>query len=37
MFDADCGEHINTLCVQNTEFLNLTVGGKYTTHHGLEG
>jgi len=37
MFDAICREHTNTLCGQNTEFLNVTVGGTYTPHIGLEG
>jgi len=37
MFDNNSREHINTLCGQNTEFLNVTVGGTCTTHYGLEG
>jgi hypothetical protein len=29
--------HINTLCVQNVEFLNVTAGGTYSDHWALEG
>jgi hypothetical protein len=37
MFDTNSRENINTLCGQNTEFLNVTVDGTYTAHCGLEG
>jgi hypothetical protein len=30
-------EHINTLCEQNVEFVNVKPGGKYSDHWGLEG
>jgi len=29
-------KHINTLCGQNTEFLNVTAGGTYSNHWALE-
>ena len=38
---AVCSEihtkHINTQCGQNTEFLIVTYGGKYSDHWVLEG
>jgi len=30
-------KHINTLCGQNVELLNGTVGGTYSDHWALEG
>jgi len=30
-------KHINTLCGQNTEFLNVTASGTYSDHWALEG
>jgi hypothetical protein len=30
-------KYINTLSGQNTEFLNVTVGGTYSDHWALEG
>ena len=30
-------KHINTLCGQNTEFLNVKAGGTYSDHWDLEG
>ena len=30
-------KHINTLCGQNAEFLNVTAGGIYSDHWALEG
>jgi hypothetical protein len=30
-------KHINTLCGQNTVFLNVTAGGTYSDHWALEG
>ena len=30
-------KHINTLCGQNVEFLNVTAGGTYSDHGTLEG
>ena len=29
-------KHTNTLCGQNTEFLNVTAGGTYSDHWALE-
>ena len=37
MFDTISREHKNSLWGQNTDFLNVTVGGNYTTHYVLEG
>ena len=38
---AVCAEintkHINTLCGQNTEFVNVTAGGTYSDYWALEG
>ena len=38
---AVCSEihtkHINTLCGQNVEFVNVKPGGKYSDHWALEG
>ena len=38
---AVCSEintkHINTLCGQNAEFMNVTAGGTYSDHWTLEG
>ena len=38
---AVCSEihtkHINTLCGQNVELLNVTVSGTYSDHWALEG
>jgi len=38
---AVCSEihakHINTLCGQNTQLLNVKVGGTYSDHWALEG
>jgi len=38
---AVCSEihikHINSLCGQNTEFVNVTAGGIYSDHWALEG
>ena len=38
---AVCSEihskHINTLCGQNIEFLNVKPGGTYSDHWALEG
>jgi sulfite reductase beta subunit-like hemoprotein len=38
---AVCSEihtkHINTLCGQNVEFVNVKLGGKYSDHWALEG
>ena len=30
-------KHINTLCGQNTQFLNVTAGGTHSDHWALEG
>ena len=30
-------KHINTLCWENTEFLNVKVCGTYSDHWALEG
>jgi len=30
-------KRINTLCGQNTEFLNVKAGGTYSDHWALEG
>ena len=30
-------KHINTLCGQNVEFVNVKAGGKYSDHWALEG
>jgi hypothetical protein len=30
-------KHINTLCRQNVEFVNVKVGGTYNDHFALEG
>jgi len=30
-------KHINTLCRQYVEFLNVKTGGKYSDHWGLDG
>jgi hypothetical protein len=30
-------KHINTLCGQNTEFVNVKAGGTYSDHSALEG
>jgi hypothetical protein len=30
-------QHINTLCGQNEEFLNVKAGGTYSYHCGLKG
>jgi hypothetical protein len=30
-------KHINTVCGQNTEFVNDTAGGTYSDHWALEG
>ena len=30
-------KHINTLCGQNTEFVNVTAGGTYSDNWALEG
>jgi hypothetical protein len=30
-------EHINTLCGQNVEFVNVTTGGTYRDHWALGG
>ena len=30
-------KHINALCGQNVEFLNVTAGGIYSDHLALEG
>ena len=30
-------KHINTLCGQKTEFLNVTGGGTYTKSWGIKG
>jgi hypothetical protein len=30
-------KHINTVCGENVEFLNVTFGGTYNDHWGLEG
>ena len=30
-------KHINTLCGQNVEFLNVTAGSTYSDHWVLEG
>jgi hypothetical protein len=29
-------KHINTLCGQNVELLNVKTGGKYSNHRALE-
>jgi len=29
-------KHINTLCGQNTEFVNVTAGGTYSDHWALQ-
>jgi len=38
---AVCSEihtkHINTVCGQNVELLNVTAGGTYSDHWALEG
>jgi len=38
---AVCSEiqtkHINTLCGQNVELLNVTAGGTYSDHWALQG
>jgi len=30
-------KHINTLCGQKVEFVNITAGGTYSDHWALEG
>jgi len=30
-------KHINTLCGQNIEFLNVKLGGTYSNHWALKG
>ena len=30
-------EHINTLCGQNGEFMNVKLGGTYSNHWALNG
>jgi len=39
--NAVCSEiyakHINTLCGQNTEFLNVEDGGTYSNHWAVKG
>ena len=30
-------KHINTLCGQNVEFVNVKPGGTYSNHRALEG
>jgi hypothetical protein len=30
-------KHINTLCVQNVEFVNVQPGGTYSNHWALKG
>jgi len=30
-------KHVNTMCGQNTEFLNVIAGGTYTKSYGIGG
>jgi hypothetical protein len=37
VFSQNHTKHINTLCGQNTEFVNVKGGGTYSDHRILEG